>query len=431
LRIGAGQAQTPGPGFVAEESALMQQQAWADERNTSQLPVNEIIQGDCVEVLKTFPEKSVDLIFADPPYNLQLRNQLLRPNQTVVDGVDDEWDQFADVAEYDAFTRNWLSACRRVLKDDGTIWVIGSYHNIFRIGTIMMDLGYWILNDVIWYKTNPMPNFRGTRFQNATETLIWAKKSVEQKKYTFNYHAMKHLNDEKQMQNVWHIPLCTGPERIRLNGKKAHSTQKPEALLYRVILASSNPGDLVLDPFFGSGTTGAVAKQLKRNYIGIELEPAYIDIARKRIDTLPMSLLDETELVTPSKRTVPRVSFGQLIERTTSRSVKRSSRRIERSSQPSRRTHTSSGGMSPALFTELPLLPRTSPPLTAGSTGIVKTRRETLSVLMRFVSGIGLSITWSRTGTIALTAGALCSRRMLVVRQPAPLALVFGDADLW
>ncbi|MBO9327193.1 MAG: site-specific DNA-methyltransferase [Roseiflexus sp.] len=292
----------------------MQQQAWVDERNTSQLPVNEIIQGDCVEVLKTFPEKSVDLIFADPPYNLQLRNQLLRPNQTVVDGVDDAWDQFADFAEYDAFTRNWLSECRRVLKDDGTIWVIGSYHNIFRVGTIMMDLGFWILNDVIWHKTNPMPNFRGTRFQNATETLIWAKKSAEQKKYTFNYHAMKHLNDEKQMQNIWHIPLCTGPERIRLNGKKAHSTQKPEALLYRVILASSNPGDVVLDPFFGSGTTGAVAKKLKRNYIGIELEPAYIEIARKRIDTLPMTLLDETELVTPSKRTVPRVSFGQLIE---------------------------------------------------------------------------------------------------------------------
>ena len=292
----------------------MQQQAWVDERNTSQLPVNEIIQGDCVEVLKTFPEKSVDLIFADPPYNLQLRNQLLRPNQTVVDGVDDAWDQFADFAEYDAFTRNWLSECRRVLKDDGTSWVIGSYHNIFRVGTIMMDLGFWILNDVIWHKTNPMPNFRGTRFQNATETLIWAKKSAEQKKYTFNYHAMKHLNDEKQMQNIWHIPLCTGPERIRLNGKKAHSTQKPEALLYRVILASSNPGDVVLDPFFGSGTTGAVAKKLKRNYIGIELEPAYIEIARKRIDTLPMTLLDETELVTPSKRTVPRVSFGQLIE---------------------------------------------------------------------------------------------------------------------
>lgn len=278
------------------------------------LPVNEIIQGDCIEVLQTFPEASVDLIFADPPYNLQLRNRLLRPNQTVVDGVDDVWDQFRDFTAYDTFTRNWLSACRRVLKDEGTIWVIGSYHNIFRVGAIMMDLGFWILNDVVWYKTNPMPNFRGTRFQNATETLIWAKKSVEQKKYTFNYHAMKNLNDEKQMQNVWYIPLCIGPERIKVNGKKAHSTQKPEALLYRVILSSSRPGDIVLDPFFGSGTTGVVAKKLRRNYIGIELEPAYVDIARKRIDNLPVSSLDETELVTYSKRIAPRVRFGQLIE---------------------------------------------------------------------------------------------------------------------
>jgi site-specific DNA-methyltransferase (adenine-specific)/modification methylase len=228
--------------------------------------LNEVIQGNCIEVLKTLPERSVDLIFADPPYNLQLQNELLRPNQTVIDGVDDEWDKFEDFAQYDAFTRNWLSECRRVLRDDGTIWVIGSYHNIYRVGTIMMDLGYWILNDVIWHKTNPMPNFRGTRFQNATEALIWAKKAADQKKYTFNYHTMKNLNDEKQMQNVWHIPLCTGPERIKLNGKKAHSTQKPEALLFRVILSSSNPDDIVLDPFFGSGTTGAVAtrKKLRR-----------------------------------------------------------------------------------------------------------------------------------------------------------------------
>ncbi len=280
----------------------------------SNTQANTIIQGDCVEVLKTFPEKCIDLIFADPPYNLQLRNQLLRPNHTVVDGVDDAWDQFADFAAYDTFTRNWLSECRRVLKDDGTIWVIGSYHNIFRVGTIMMDLGYWILNDVIWHKTNAMPNFRGTRFQNATETLIWAKKSVEQKKYTFNYNAMKNLNGEKQMQNVWHIPLCTGPERIKLNGKKAHSTQKPEALLYRVIFSSSNPGDIVLDPFFGSGTTGAVAKKLKRNYIGIELESEYVEIAQRRIDSLPVLLCDETQLVTKSKRTASRVSFGQLVE---------------------------------------------------------------------------------------------------------------------
>jgi site-specific DNA-methyltransferase (adenine-specific) len=292
----------------------MRRQADDEAHQVARLPVNQIIQGDCIEVLKTLPEKSVDLIFADPPYNLQLRNQLLRPNQTIVDGVDDEWDQFADFAAYDAFTRAWLDACRRVLKDQGAIWVIGSYHNIFRVGAIMMDLGYWVLNDVIWHKTNPMPNFRGTRFQNATETLIWAKKSVDQKKYTFHYHAMKNLNDEKQMQNVWHIPLCTGPERIKLNGKKAHSTQKPEALLYRVILSSSNPGDVVLDPFFGSGTTGAVAKQLRRAFVGIELEPDYIEIARQRIDNLLPPRSGEAELVTQSRRTAPRVSFGQLIE---------------------------------------------------------------------------------------------------------------------
>jgi site-specific DNA-methyltransferase (adenine-specific)/modification methylase len=218
----------------------------AKELKVNSISINEIIQGNCIEVLKSLPEKCIDLVFADPPYNLQLRNELLRPNQTLVDGVDDEWDQFENFTQYDAFTRSWLSECRRVLKDNGSIWVIGSYHNIFRVGALLMDLGYWILNDVIWHKTNPMPNFRGTRLQNATETLIWAKKSSEQKKYTFNYHAMKNLNDEKQMQNVWHIPLCTGSERIKLKGKKAHSTQKPEALLYRVILSSSNPEDIVL-----------------------------------------------------------------------------------------------------------------------------------------------------------------------------------------
>lgn len=285
------------------------------EKNTiHNLPIDQIIQGNCIEVLKTFPAQSIDLIFADPPYNLQLRNELRRPNQTVVDGVDDEWDQFADFAEYDTFTEAWLRECRRVLKDEGTIWVIGSYHNIFRVGKIMMDLGFWILNDVIWHKTNPMPNFRGTRFQNATETLIWAKKSSEQKKYTFNYHAMKHLNDEKQMSNVWYIPLCTGSERLRINGRKVHSTQKPEALLYRVILSSSNPGDIILDPFFGTGTTGAVAKKLKRHYIGIELDPTYIQAARERIEQIPAPLFDDSELVTKSKRIEPRVSFGQLVE---------------------------------------------------------------------------------------------------------------------
>ncbi len=285
-----------------------------EEQDSTHLPVDEIVQGDCIEVLKTFPAQSIDLIFADPPYNLQLRNELFRPNQTIVDGVDDAWDQFADFASYDTFTERWLSECRRVLKDTGTIWVIGSYHNIFRVGTIMMDLGYWILNDVIWHKTNPMPNFHGTRFQNATETLIWAKKSVDQKKYTFNYHAMKNLNDGRQMQNVWHIPLCTGSERIKSNGKKAHSTQKPEALLYRVILSSSNPGDIVLDPFFGSGTTGAVARKLKRRFIGIELDPWYVEIARQRVSHLSLPVVDDDMFVTRSKRTAPRVHFGQLIE---------------------------------------------------------------------------------------------------------------------
>jgi site-specific DNA-methyltransferase (adenine-specific) len=278
------------------------------------LPLNEIIQGDGIEIMRTFPAKSVDLIFADPPYNLQLRNELLRPNQTMVDGVDDEWDKFTNFADYDAFTRDWLSECRRVLKDDGALWVIGSYHNIFRVGTMMMDLGFWILNDVIWHKTNPMPNFRGTRFQNATETLIWAKKSGDQKTYTFHYHAMKNLNEDKQMQNVWHIPLCTGAERIKVNGKKAHSTQKPEALLYRIILSSSNVHDIILDPFFGSGTTGAVALKLNRHFIGIERELEYIEVAKNRLASLAPVSLHDADLITHSKRHAPRVSFGQLIE---------------------------------------------------------------------------------------------------------------------
>lgn len=277
-------------------------------------PRNQVLQGNCIEILRTLPTKSADLIFADPPYNLQLRNELRRPNQTVVDAVDDAWDQFTDVAEYDSFCRNWLHECQRVLKDHGTIWVIGSYHNIFRVGTIMMDLGYWILNDIVWHKTNPMPNFRGTRFQNATETLIWAKKSVDQKRYTFNYQAMRNFNDDKQMQNVWHIPLCTGTERIKINGHKADSTQKPEALLYRVLLASSNPGDLVIDPFFGTGTTGAVARRLRRDYLGIEIDPAYVALARQRLATPANSLPDDAELRTPTRRDAPRVAFGQLIE---------------------------------------------------------------------------------------------------------------------
>lgn len=278
------------------------------------LPLNQIIQGNCIDVLASLPSQSVDLIFADPPYNLQLKEALIRPDQSAVDAVMDEWDKFTDFAEYDAFTESWLKECRRVLKDEGTIWVIGSYHNIYRVGRSMMDLGYWILNDVVWEKLNPMPNFRGTRYTNATETMIWAQKSREQKRYTFNYHAMKNLNDEKQMTNVWKIPICTGAERIKIDGKKAHSTQKPEALLYRVILSSSNPDDVILDPFFGSGTTGAVAKKLNRHFIGIEREQLYIDVAQARIDAIEPVSLDEDVLITPSKRNQPRISFGTLVE---------------------------------------------------------------------------------------------------------------------
>lgn len=278
------------------------------------LPIDQIIKGDCVEVLKTFPEKSVDLIFADPPYNLQLQQELYRPNMTKVDAVSDEWDQFSSFGDYDDFSRKWLTACRRVLKDTGTIWVIGTYHNIFRIGAIMQDLGYWILNDVIWIKTNPMPNFKGVRFTNAHETLIWASKAKGQK-YTFNHHAMKSLNDELQMRSDWLLPICSGAERIRVNGIKAHSTQKPESLLYRIILASSNPDDIVLDPFFGSGTTGAVAKKLHRRWIGIEREEKYVEIAKKRIDRVSVELFDPVILdVRDKKRQEPRILFGSLLE---------------------------------------------------------------------------------------------------------------------
>lgn len=283
-------------------------------QSSPRLPLNEIIIGDCIEVLRGLPDKSIDLIFADPPYNLRLGNELWRPNLTLVDSVDDSWDRFDSVETYDAFTTLWLGECRRVLKDTGSLWVIGSYHNIFRLGSILMDLGYWIMNDVIWHKTNPMPNFRGTRFQNATETLIWAIKDKDQKKYTFDYHAMKNLNDEKQMQNVWHIPLCRGSERIKIDGRKAHSTQKPEALLYRVILSTSKRGDIVLDPFVGSGTTAAVAKRLKRNFIGIESDETYAQIARDRLEAMVLSDIADALLETPSKRNRPRVKFGKLVE---------------------------------------------------------------------------------------------------------------------
>jgi modification methylase len=283
---------------------------------TADLPLDTLLEGDCVEILNGLPKASVDLIFADPPYNLQLRGDLHRPDTSKVDAVTDVWDQFDSFAAYDAFTRAWLTACKRVLKPDGTLWVIGSYHNIFRVGTILQDLGYWILNDVVWIKTNPMPNFRGVRFTNAHETLIWASHH-RGARYTFNHQAMKSLNEGKQMRSDWWLlPLATGAERLRdENGKKAHSTQKPEALLYRVILAASNPGDVVLDPFFGSGTTGAVAKKLHRRWIGIEQRAEYIELARQRIEAVTPAPFDADVFeVRSPKRRAPRVPFSALLE---------------------------------------------------------------------------------------------------------------------
>jgi modification methylase len=275
---------------------------------------NTIIQGDCIEALAQLPEGCADLVFADPPYNLQLAGDLRRPDNSKVDAVDDEWDRFASFSEYDAFTRAWLSGARRALKDDGALWVIGSYHNIFRVGSILQDLGFWILNDVIWRKTNPMPNFRGRRFTNAHETLIWAAKSRETK-YTFHYEAMKALNDDLQMRSDWNLPICSGGERLKDEaGNKAHSTQKPESLLHRVLLASSHPGDVVLDPFFGSGTTGAVAKRLGRRFIGIERDSDYVRLARKRIAAVEPAEAQALS-VTASKKSEPRVPFGTLVER--------------------------------------------------------------------------------------------------------------------
>jgi modification methylase len=263
--------------------------------------------------MRGLPAGSVDLVFADPPYNLQLSGDLHRPNNSLVDGVDNDWDKFASLETYDKFTREWLAAARHTLKDDGSLWVIGSYHNIFRVGAILQDLGFWILNDIIWRKSNPMPNFRGRRFTNAHETLIWAGKSKDSK-YRFNYDAMKGLNEDLQMRSDWFIPLCTGNERLKdAEGQKAHPTQKPEALLYRVIMSSSNPGDLVLDPFFGTGTTGAVAKKLGRDYIGIEREKAYRDVAAARIKAIKN--IGESEILhAPSRREEPRIPFGTLIE---------------------------------------------------------------------------------------------------------------------
>ncbi len=278
-----------------------------------ELPLNQILTGDCVEEMGKLPAGSVDLVFADPPYNLQLHQELWRPNQTRVEAVTESWDQFGDFQEYDRFCENWLTACRRVLKTNGAIWVIGTYHNIFRIGRIMQDIGYWILNDVVWVKSNPMPNFRGVRFTNAHETLIWAQKE-QGAPYTFNHHAMKALNQDLQMRSDWNLPICSGKERLRVNGKRAHPTQKPEALLYRVILASTNPGDVILDPFFGSGTSGAVAKRLHRNWIGIEKETEYVRIACARIANTPQEGYEEQILETPSARKKARVPFAALVE---------------------------------------------------------------------------------------------------------------------
>ena len=276
------------------------------------LPLGTIIPGDCVEAMRSLPSASVDLIFADPPYNMQLGGDLSRPDGSHVDAVTDHWDQFDSFAVYDKFTREWLTEARRVLKPQGAIWVIGSYHNIFRVGAMMQDMGFWILNDVVWRKANPMPNFKGTRFTNAHETLIWASMG-EKARYTFNYTAMKTLNDELQMRSDWVLPICSGAERLKKGGTKVHPTQKPEALLYRVMLATTNKGDVVLDPFFGTGTTGAVAKRLGRNWIGCERESNYTEAALERIEmALP---LDESAVtVMQSPRSAPKVAFGTLIE---------------------------------------------------------------------------------------------------------------------
>ena len=279
---------------------------------TRELPLGRILPGDCVEAMRSLPSASVDLVFADPPYNLQLGGDLNRPDGSHVDAVTDHWDRFDSFATYDAFTRAWLAEARRVLKPDGALWVIGSYHNIFRVGALLQDLGFWILNDVVWRKANPMPNFRGTRFTNAHETLIWASMG-EKARYHFNYRTMKSLNDELQMRSDWVIPICGGQERLKEGGQKAHPTQKPEALLYRVLLATTETGDVVLDPFFGTGTTGAVAKRLGRQWIGCEREEGYRKIALERIEcALP---LDESALATMhSRKDAPRVAFGALVE---------------------------------------------------------------------------------------------------------------------
>jgi modification methylase len=307
LRTGASDAR-------ARMDVLRTGQRASDPRvGLSALPIDQVLRGDCIAALESLPPKSVDLVFADPPYNLQLGGDLRRPDDSLVDAVDDAWDKFASFADYDAFTRAWLTACRRVLKPDGALWVIGSYHNIFRVGALLQDCGFWVLNDVVWRKANPMPNFRGRRFTNAHETLIWAAREAKSK-YTFHYEALKGGNDDVQMRSDWFIPLCTGEERLKdAAGDKLHPTQKPEALLARVLLSSSNPGDVVLDPFFGTGTTGAVARALGRRFIGVEREEVYAQAAEARIAAVrPMP--PEAFATAPAKRTEPRVPFLSIVE---------------------------------------------------------------------------------------------------------------------
>ncbi len=300
-------------GFQMRVLNAAQLRASASNKSTSDW-CNSIIKGDCVAALEALPANSVDVVFADPPYNLQLGGDLSRPDQSKVDACDDHWDQFDTFKAYDDFTRAWLLAVRRVLKPSGTIWVIGSYHNIFRVGTILQDMQFWILNDIVWRKTNPMPNFRGRRFTNAHETMIWASRDQNAKGYTFNYDAMKMANDDVQMRSDWVFPICNGGERLKgADGKKVHPTQKPEALLHRVLMSSTKPGDVVLDPFFGTGTTGAVAKRLGRNFVGIEREQDYIEAASARIEAIVPAKKAEL-VVTTGKRAEPRVPFGSIIE---------------------------------------------------------------------------------------------------------------------
>src|SRR6201997_2279991 len=282
----------------------------------SPMPVDyldRLLFGNCIELMKSLPEGSIDMVFAAPPYNLQLGGELLRPDNSKVDAVDDDWDRFDSFEAYDAFTKTWLRECRRVLKDDGALWVSGSYHNIFRVGATLQDLGFWILNDIVWRKSNPMPNFKGVRFTNAHETLIWAARARGARRYTFNYDALKLANDDIQMRSDWTLPLATGEERVKdAAGAKAHPTQKPEALLHRVILATTRPGDVILDPFFGVGTTGAAAKRLGRRYVGIEQNPGYVSLARSRIEKVIPSAPSDLE-VTGSKKDEPRIPFGQIV----------------------------------------------------------------------------------------------------------------------